>query len=134
MTLTFFIFPSSQVDDFSPIIPSVAISDTTLNGADRITVGSEDSEKSFIGCISRVQFNEIAPLKLYFSGNVPSTMSGKGSISKSRCGVEPGRPPTEAVPTAAPMPTTKDAGPTQVAIAPQRGYRPGDKAAITSES
>ncbi|XP_072034766.1 neurexin-4-like isoform X2 [Amphiura filiformis] len=118
-----------RVGDFPPLISSVDIADTTLSGANKIVVGSTDSDKSFIGCISRVQFNEIAPLKLYF-GNRPATMRGSGSVTKSRCGVEPERPPTEAMPTAAPMPPTTDSGPTKVAIAPQTGYRPGDKAAI----
>ena len=118
-----------QVGDFPIIIPqSVDISDTALNGANKIVVGG-----SFTGCISRVQFNGIAPIKLFFSDNRPPTMAREGSVTKSRCGVEAERPPTEMMPTAPPMQTTTDRGPTKVAIAPQQGYKPGDKAAIASK-
>ena len=117
-----------QVGDFPIIRLSVDISDITLSGANKIVVGG-----SFTGCISRVQFNGIAPIKLFFSDKRPPTMSREGSVTKSRCGVEAERPSTEVMSTVPPIEITTDRGPTKVAIAPQQGYKPGDKAAIASK-
>uniref|UniRef100_A0A672KQF6 Contactin-associated protein-like 2 n=1 Tax=Sinocyclocheilus grahami TaxID=75366 RepID=A0A672KQF6_SINGR len=43
----------------------------------------------FVGCLSRVQFNRIAPLKAALRTGVPSTASIQGVLVESNCGASP---------------------------------------------
>ncbi|XP_056599327.1 contactin-associated protein-like 2b [Triplophysa dalaica] len=43
----------------------------------------------FVGCLSRVQFNRIAPLKAALRTGVPSTASVQGVLVESNCGASP---------------------------------------------
>ncbi|KAI4894486.1 hypothetical protein NFI96_006593 [Prochilodus magdalenae] len=43
----------------------------------------------FVGCLSRVQFNRIAPLKAALRPGVPSTASIQGVLVESNCGALP---------------------------------------------
>lgn len=43
----------------------------------------------FVGCLSRVQFNRVAPLKAALRTNVPSTASVQGLLVESNCGASP---------------------------------------------
>lgn len=89
---------------------------------------------SFIGCISRVQFNGIDPIKLYFGATRPQGVAGSGLISQSRCGIEEQIPmflPTEEYPPTEPPMVTQfipSAAPVSSDLAP------GDKAAIASKN
>ena len=127
-----YLFPFHQVGLYEAIRATADISDETFNGANNIKIGSTDNSKSFTGCISRVEFNGIRPLKLYFGNDRPATMSGAGSVEKSRCGVEPEMPPSSTVPTVPPMEFVTTSKPT-VPVAAQTGYKSGDKAAIASK-
>uniref|UniRef100_A0A8C1TKS9 Contactin associated protein like 2b n=1 Tax=Cyprinus carpio TaxID=7962 RepID=A0A8C1TKS9_CYPCA len=52
----------------------------------------------FVGCLSRVQFNRIAPLKAALRTGVPSTASIQGVLVESNCGASPLTvPPMSAV-------------------------------------
>ena len=89
---------------------------------------------TFEGCISRVRFNDIYPLKAYYTTPRPSDVTSSGNLQKSRCNVE------EAVPKLA---EPIDPGPPSRAP-PTEGSEPlppaaqtlsvGDKAAIACKS
>ncbi|KTF93443.1 hypothetical protein cypCar_00013199, partial [Cyprinus carpio] len=52
----------------------------------------------FVGCLSRVQFNRIAPLKAALRTGVPSSASIQGDLVESNCGASPLTvPPMSAV-------------------------------------
>lgn len=51
----------------------------------------------FVGCLSRVQFNRIAPLKAALRPSAPSTASIQGVLVESNCGALPLTIPTMPV-------------------------------------
>ena len=93
-----------------------------------------ESSQSFKGCISRVKFNDIYPLKRYYSDSPPDYVTSAGSMQKSRCRVEE-EIPNAAVPEIPVPPTqapvTGDPNPLPPA---KRALAPGDQAAIACES
>ncbi|XP_041458818.1 neurexin-4-like isoform X2 [Lytechinus variegatus] len=122
-----------QVDDYVPqTTEGQAFTATSFTPADIFIGHWGTSGNSFIGCtcISRVQFNGINPLKLYFSNPRPQGVIGSGLISQSRCGIEEEIPmflPTEEYPPTEPPKVTQfvpSGAPVSSDLAP------GDKAAI----
>ncbi|XP_030829094.1 contactin-associated protein-like 2 isoform X2 [Strongylocentrotus purpuratus] len=120
-----------QVDDYIPLkTEGQAFTTTAFTPADIFIGNSGTNGNSFIGCISRVQFNGVDPLKLYFGATRPQGVAGSGFISQSRCGIEEQIPmflPTEEYPPTEPPMVTQfipSAAPVSSDLAP------GDKAAI----
>ncbi|XP_038044067.1 neurexin-4-like [Patiria miniata] len=119
-----------KVDGYEPVTLMTPGVDTTFAGVDRVYVGSTEEANTFQGCISRVKFNDIYPLKNYFMEPRPDSVTSAGNLQKSRCNVE------EAVPAAAipkPLPQPTEVTPTEPAEPlPPAGQNlsGGDKAAI----
>ena len=89
-----------------------------------------DSKDTFEGCISRVKFNNIYPLKIYFTPTPPDYVTNIGNMQKSRCRVEEEIPkvavPDNPGPVTPPM-TTADTNPLPPG---KQTLTPGDQAAI----
>ncbi|XP_033624263.1 neurexin-4-like [Asterias rubens] len=118
-----------KVDDYVPISKTTSGVDTTFQAV-KLYIGGQESSQSFKGCISRVKFNDIYPLKRYYSNSPPDYVTSAGSMQKSRCRVEE-EIPNAAVPEIPVPPTqapvTGDPNPLPPA---KRALAPGDQAAI----
>lgn len=72
--------------------------DAQFNNIQYLYVGKNESMKDgFVGCVSRVEFDDIYPLKLMFQENPPPNVKSLGTpLTEDFCGVEPvTHPPTE---------------------------------------
>ncbi|XP_075164291.1 neurexin-4 isoform X1 [Haematobia irritans] len=90
-----------QVDNYEPVeynFDIKASADAQFNNIQYMYIGKNLSmTDGFVGCVSRVQFDDIYPLKLLFQQNPPSNVKSLGSqLTEDFCGVEPvTHPPIE---------------------------------------
>ncbi|CAD7082270.1 unnamed protein product [Hermetia illucens] len=90
-----------QVDNYEPVeyhFDIKASADAQFNNIQYMYIGKNLSmSDGFIGCVSRVQFDDIYPLKLLFQQNPPSNVKSLGTpLTEDFCGVEPvTHPPIE---------------------------------------
>ena len=91
-----------KVDNYEPQIHSFEeslkpSSDAQFNNIRYLYIGrNETMTEGFIGCISRVEFNEIIPLKLLFQENPLSNIQATPeTITEDFCGIEPVTIPPE---------------------------------------
>ncbi|XP_038122350.1 neurexin-4 isoform X1 [Culex quinquefasciatus] len=90
-----------EVDDYPPKEYHFDIKDSAdaqFNNIEFMYIGKNESMKDgFIGCISRVEFDDIYPLKFMFQENPPPNVKSLGTpLTEDFCGVEPvTHPPIE---------------------------------------
>ncbi|KAL9908439.1 neurexin-4 isoform 1-T1 [Glossina fuscipes fuscipes] len=90
-----------QVDNYEPVeyhFDIKASADAQFNNVQYLYIGKNESmTDGFAGCVSRVQFDDIYPLKLLFQENPPSNVKSLGTpVTEDFCGVEPvTHPPIE---------------------------------------
>ncbi|XP_063218125.1 neurexin-4 [Bacillus rossius redtenbacheri] len=82
-----------------------ASADAQFNNIQYMYIGRNESMKEgFIGCVSRVEFDDIYPLKLLFQEDGPSNVKSLGSpLTEDFCGVEPVTHPPDSVETRPPL-------------------------------
>ncbi|RZF46692.1 hypothetical protein LSTR_LSTR002555 [Laodelphax striatellus] len=83
-----------QVDNYEPKefhFNIKASADAQFNNIQYLYIGKNESmTEGFIGCVSRVEFDDIYPLKLLFQENGPQNVKAIGPhINEDFCGVEP---------------------------------------------
>ncbi|XP_055611113.1 neurexin-4 isoform X3 [Uranotaenia lowii] len=90
-----------EIDDYEPQEYHFDIKDSAdaqFNNIEFMYIGKNESMKDgFIGCISRVEFDDIYPLKFMFQENPPPNVKSLGTpLTEDFCGVEPvTHPPIE---------------------------------------
>merc|ERR1711997_1399315 len=91
-----------RVDDYEPQITNFDISlkssgDAQFNSITHLYIGkNETMREGFVGCISRVEFDEIIPLKLYFQeDHLSNIRASPTTITEDFCGIEPVTLPPE---------------------------------------
>uniref|UniRef100_A0A1A9W560 Neurexin-4 n=1 Tax=Glossina brevipalpis TaxID=37001 RepID=A0A1A9W560_9MUSC len=90
-----------QVDNYEPVeyhFDIKASADAQFNNVQYLYIGKNESmTDGFVGCVSRIQFDDIYPLKLLFQENPPSNVKSLGNpVTEDFCGVEPvTHPPIE---------------------------------------
>ncbi|XP_058456161.1 neurexin-4 isoform X2 [Malaya genurostris] len=90
-----------EVDNYEPKEYHFDIKDSAdaqFNNIEYMYIGKNESMKDgFIGCISRVEFDDIYPLKFLFQENPPANVKSLGTpLTEDFCGVEPvTHPPIE---------------------------------------
>lgn len=90
-----------KVDNYEPLETRYDIKDSAdaqFNNIEYMYIGKNESmTDGFVGCVSRVEFDDIYPLKLMFQENPPPNVKAfGGSHTEDFCGVEPvTHPPTE---------------------------------------
>ncbi|XKL68715.1 hypothetical protein PGB90_006484 [Kerria lacca] len=97
-----------EVDDYEPKefhFDIKASADAQFNNIQYLYIGKNETMKEgFIGCISRVEFDDIYPLKFLFQQNGPKNVrSLGGEIMEDFCGVEPVTHPPEMLETRPPL-------------------------------
>ncbi|XP_028165435.1 neurexin-4 [Ostrinia furnacalis] len=98
--------------------------DAQFNNIQYMYVGRNESmAEGFVGCVSRVEFDDIYPLKLLFQQDPPPNVRslGGGVLHEDFCGVEPVTHPPEAVETRPPPRTDLQA---------ERDYHKTDEAIL----
>ncbi|XP_014094325.1 neurexin-4 isoform X2 [Bactrocera oleae] len=89
------------VDNYEPVeyhFDIKASADAQFNNIQYMYIGKNESmTDGFVGCVSRVQFDDIYPLKLMFQQNPPANVKSLGTqLTEDFCGVEPvTHPPIE---------------------------------------
>lgn len=96
-----------QVDSYEPKEFHFNIKDSAdaqFNNIQYMYIGKNESmTEGFIGCVSRVEFDDIYPLKLLFQEDGPANVRFIGPpLSEDFCGVEPVTHPPEPVETRPP--------------------------------
>ncbi|CAG0892829.1 unnamed protein product [Cyprideis torosa] len=91
-----------QVDNYPPFVQNITIrraADIQFNNIQHFYIGkNETMNTGFVGCISRVQFDDIFPLKLLYQEDPPKTIQGfPPGIPEDFCGIEPIKHPPEPV-------------------------------------
>ncbi|XP_037041687.1 neurexin-4 isoform X2 [Bradysia coprophila] len=90
-----------RVDNYEPVEYHFDIKDSAdaqFNNIQYMYIGKNESMlDGFIGCVSRVEFDDIYPLKLLFQENGPGNVKSLGTqLTEDFCGVEPiTHPPIE---------------------------------------
>lgn len=81
-----------------------ASADAQFNNVQYLYIGRNESmNEGYIGCVSRVQFDDIYPLKLLFQQNGPGNVRSLGTtLTEDFCGVEPITHPPNIVETRPP--------------------------------
>ncbi|XP_034192438.1 neurexin-4 isoform X1 [Osmia lignaria lignaria] len=81
-----------------------ASADAQFNNIQYMYIGRNESmTEGFVGCISRVEFDDIYPLKLLFQENGPGNVRSLGtSLTEDFCGVEPITHPPDIIETRPP--------------------------------
>ncbi|XP_071445509.1 neurexin-4 isoform X1 [Hetaerina americana] len=102
-----------KVDNYEPYVTSFNIkasADAQFNNIQYMYIGKNESmTEGFIGCISRVEFDDIYPLKLLFQEDGPSYISTLGTpLNEDFCGVEPVTHPPEIIETRPPPEVDED--------------------------
>ncbi|CAL8121658.1 unnamed protein product [Orchesella dallaii] len=97
-----------KVDNFEPKIFTFdvkASADAQFNNIEYLYIGKNETMKEgFVGCISRVEFDDIYPLKYYFQEDRPKNIySYPETLVEDFCSVEPVTHPTE-IPEVRPAP------------------------------
>ncbi|CAH1403187.1 unnamed protein product [Nezara viridula] len=87
-----------------------ASADAQFNNIQYMYIGRNESmTEGFIGCVSRVEFDEIYPLKLLFQQDGPSNVrSLGGTLTEDFCGVEPVTHPPNMIETRPPPPIDEE--------------------------
>ncbi|XP_049821647.1 neurexin-4 isoform X1 [Aethina tumida] len=96
-----------QVDNYEPKefnFNIKASADAQFNNIQYMYIGKNESmTEGFIGCISRVEFDDIYPLKLLFQQEGPGNVKSLGTpLTEDYCGVEPITHPPNIVETRPP--------------------------------
>ncbi|XP_014218966.1 neurexin-4 isoform X2 [Copidosoma floridanum] len=96
-----------KVDNQEPKEFNFAIkgsADAQFNNIQYMYIGRNESmTEGFIGCVSRVEFDDIYPLKLLFQENGPGNVRSIGSrLTEDYCGVEPITHPPNSIETRPP--------------------------------
>jgi len=96
-----------EVYDFSNSLKASA--DAQFNSINYLYIGKNESmREGFVGCISRVEFDEIIPLKLLFQEDPLSNIKAvPETITEDFCGIEPVTLPPEEQETRKPLGSTK---------------------------
>ncbi|XP_059490529.1 neurexin-4 isoform X2 [Neocloeon triangulifer] len=102
-----------QVDENEPqefIFNIKASADAQFNNIQYMYIGKNESmTEGFVGCVSRVEFDDIFPLKLAFQENGPANVrSGGDALTEDFCGVEPVTHPPPVKETRPPPDVDKD--------------------------
>ncbi|XP_065089213.1 neurexin-4 isoform X1 [Ochlerotatus camptorhynchus] len=102
-----------QIDDYEPQEYNFDIKDSAdsqFNNIEYMYIGKNETMKDgFIGCISRVQFDDIYPLKFLFQENPPPNVKSLGTpLTEDFCGVEPVTHPPIEVETRPPPEVDED--------------------------
>ncbi|XP_055708283.1 neurexin-4 isoform X1 [Phlebotomus papatasi] len=90
-----------EVDNYAPQEYDFDIKDSAdaqFNNIEYMYIGKNESmSDGFVGCVSRVEFDDIYPLKLLFQQNPPENVKSLGTpLTEDFCGVEPvTHPPIE---------------------------------------
>ncbi|XP_021952537.1 neurexin-4 isoform X2 [Folsomia candida] len=97
-----------KVDNLEPKIYHFDVknsADAQFNNIEYLYIGKNESmREGFIGCISRVEFDDQYPLKYYFQEDRPSTIySYPATLIEDFCSVEPVTHPPE-IPESRPLP------------------------------
>ncbi|KAK0157552.1 hypothetical protein PV328_011281 [Microctonus aethiopoides] len=84
--------------------------DAQFNNIQYMYIGKNESmSEGFIGCISRVQFDDIYPLKLMFQQKGPGNIHSLGSpLTEEYCGLEPITHPPNIIETRPPPQVNED--------------------------
>nr|XP_023013622.1 neurexin-4 [Leptinotarsa decemlineata] len=87
-----------------------ASADAQFNNIQYMYIGKNESmTEGFIGCISRVEFDDIYPLKLLFQQQGPGNVKSLGTpLTEDYCGVEPITHPPDIVETRPPLSVDPD--------------------------
>ncbi|CAG9853678.1 unnamed protein product [Phyllotreta striolata] len=96
-----------QVDGYEPVEFNFNIkqsADAQFNNVEYLYIGKNESmTEGFIGCVSRVEFDDIYPLKLLFQQEGPGNVKSLGTnLTEDYCGVEPITHPPDVIPTRPP--------------------------------
>ncbi|KAL1140158.1 hypothetical protein AAG570_000090, partial [Ranatra chinensis] len=96
-----------QVDNYEPKeynFDIKASADAQFNNIQYMYIGRNESmTEGFTGCVSRVEFDDIYPLKLLFQEDGPANVRSLGSpLTEDFCGVEPVTHPPDLVETRPP--------------------------------
>ncbi|EFN81641.1 Neurexin-4 [Harpegnathos saltator] len=96
-----------QVDNYEPRefhFNIKASADAQFNNIQYMYIGKNESmTEGFAGCISRVEFDDIYPLKLLFQENGPANVRSLGTaLTEDFCGVEPITHPPDILETRPP--------------------------------
>ncbi|XP_018016939.1 neurexin-4 isoform X2 [Hyalella azteca] len=97
-----------EVDNYDPrewTFPVKESDDAQFNNIQYMYVGKNESMvEGFVGCISRVEFDDIYPLKFLFQQDGPDNIKAEstGKIFEDYCGIEPIRHPEEETETRPP--------------------------------
>ncbi|XP_045603868.1 neurexin-4 [Procambarus clarkii] len=97
-----------QVDNYEPTSWTFDVkgsADAQFNNIQYVYIGKNESmTEGFVGCISRVEFDDIYPLKFYFQQDRPTTITAESTstIFEDYCGIEPIRYPEEETETRPP--------------------------------
>ncbi|XP_022919939.1 neurexin-4 isoform X2 [Onthophagus taurus] len=90
-----------QMDDYEPKEYTFDIkesADAQFNNIEYMYIGKNESmSEGFIGCISRVEFDDIYPLKWLFQQDKPAAVQSVGTSTEDFCGVEPITHPPDLV-------------------------------------
>ncbi|XP_012283135.1 neurexin-4 isoform X1 [Orussus abietinus] len=102
-----------QVDNYEPSEFHFNIktsADAQFNNIQYMYIGKNESmTEGFIGCVSRVEFDDIYPLKLLFQENGPGNVRSLGTpLHEDFCGVEPITHPPNIVETRPPPDVDED--------------------------
>ncbi|XP_043205500.1 neurexin-4-like [Amphibalanus amphitrite] len=102
-----------QVDDYPPYSETFYVNpsaDVQFDNIQYMYIGKNESMlEGFVGCISRVEFDDLYPLKLMFQENRPSNVWGNtATIHEDYCGIEPVRHPEEQTETRPPPEVDED--------------------------
>lgn len=102
-----------QVDNYEPREYHFNIKDSAdaqFNNIQYLYIGRNESmTEGFTGCVSRVEFDDIYPLKLLFQENGPSNVRSLGSpLTEDFCGVEPITHPPNMMETRPPPEVDED--------------------------
>ncbi|XP_063360126.1 neurexin-4 [Cydia amplana] len=83
-----------------------ASADAQFNNIQYMYIGRNESmHEGFVGCVSRVEFDDIYPLKLMFQQDPPPNVRSLGGVlNEDFCGVEPVTHPPEPIETRPPPP------------------------------
>lgn len=102
-----------EVDNYEPREWNFNIktsADAQFNNIQYLYIGkNETMSEGFIGCISRVEFDDIYPLKLLFQQDKPENVKSLGGlVTEDFCGVEPITHPPEPLETRPPLDIDQD--------------------------
>ncbi|KRT79151.1 EGF domain-containing protein [Oryctes borbonicus] len=96
-----------KMDDYDPVefkFTVKASADAQFNNIEYMYIGRNESmSEGFVGCVARVEFDDIYPLKLLFQQSRPANIYTEGPTAEDYCGVEPVTHPPDIVETRPPL-------------------------------